>query len=107
MHISISLEPECNLPWKANYEGFSIPGFTPYSALVKRQRIQGHQTLTYEHLIAGISSDLPRASLTELPKIVFSDNIAEQLRTRTRTLLSEKISLTSIAKDVNTLPYLA
>lgn len=97
MRIVFSLEPECEHPWRANYEGFTVPGYTAPTALLKNTSTQilGHQTRTYEHLLSEIAHDLPRSNLKKLPELIFSDNISEPLSVRTHTFLEEKISLQS------------
>lgn len=97
MRILFSLEPECAHPWRVDYQGFVVPGYTASTALLQetRQDILGHRALTYEHLIAGITTDLPLTDLHELPELVFSDTIGESLRHATReklaAVLSEKV----------------
>jgi hypothetical protein len=76
MRLSISLEPECERPWAANYEGFSAPSYTTGAALLRGERILGHQARTYEHLMQEVAHDLPRSNVKGLPELIFSENIA-------------------------------
>ena len=92
MHISITLEPECSFPWRANYHGFSIPEHTLGKTLLNGERISGHYTRTYEFLMTEVIYDLSRGNLQQIPPLTFSENIEESLIFRTQSRITEKIT---------------
>ncbi|MEK6825334.1 MAG: hypothetical protein AABY00_00955 [Nanoarchaeota archaeon] len=92
MRIVISLEPECEKAWFAEYIGFSVPGYVAASALLEGESILGHHAQTYEYLMQDITADLPRSTLKSLPQLTFSENIADSLRHRTQQILQQVFS---------------